>query len=480
MAYTTNTQPVAALRLDTKDTNWDNSTAGQDLASPNYFRQEINNRLTRSQSQPVYKDMGGLFPPPRTASPFRSMSPANTNDMEKGVYDVKASEMQHNPHAELISGVNPPLPFGQRIRHFTWAWYTLTMSTGGVATLISIQPHTFPGLITVGAVFYVLNLIFFALLCAMMLLRFAKYPGTLKESLKHEREGLFLGPFWLSVATIITGTQKYVIQAYEQGDGTRTWMQTSMLIAFYVYTICTFFSAVFQYTYLFNSLTYKLEKFMPSWLLPIFPIMLSGTIASVIASDQPIPARYGILFVGLGCQGLGFTVALIFYAHYIGRLMSVGLPCREHRGAMFIGVGPPSFTALAIIGMSNAIPLDLNLVDPSMAFYSGATIRVIAVIAACSLWVLALWFFCIALVAVLLSRPKLFHLGWWAMVFPNTGFTIATISIGNALKSEGLLYLGNSMTIGIVCMWVFVLSMNIRAVIVRDIMYPHMDEDVAD
>lgn len=475
MAYTTDSPPVPPLQLDSrKFANHDNSTAGQELSSPNYFRQEISNRMTRSQSSPVHNDVGGLFPPPR------SRSPADTIDMEKGAFAVKADDMQHDPHAKLISGVNPPLPFGQRLRHFTWAWYTLTMSTGGVATLISIQPHAFPGLITIGACFYVLNLIFFVLLCSMMLLRFAKYPGTLKESLMHEREGLFLGPFWLSVATIITGTQKYVIQAYEQGDGMRTWMQTSMLIAFYAYTICTFFSAVFQYSYLFNSIEYKLEKFMPSWLLPIFPIMLAGTIASVIAADQPIPARYSILFVGLGCQGLGFTVALIFYAHYIGRLMSVGLPCREHRGAMFIGVGPPSFTALAIIGMSNAIPLDLNLVDPSMAFYSGATIRVIAVIAACSLWVLALWFFCIALVAVLLSRPKLFHLGWWAMVFPNSGFTIATISIGNALKSEGMLYLGNGMTIGIVCMWCFVLFMNIRAVIVRDIMYPHMDEDVAD
>jgi C4-dicarboxylate transporter/malic acid transport protein len=355
------------------------------------------------------------------------------------------------------------------------------MSTGGLATLISVQPHAFKGLITIGAIFYILNLIIFTTICTLMLLRFVKYPSTLKESLKHEREGLFFGPFWLSVATIITGTQKYVVQSYEQGNGMRGWLTTSIAIAFWAYTICTFLVAVLQYSYLFNSLTYRLEKFMPSWLLPIFPIMLSGTIAAVIAADQPIGSRYPILFVGLACQGLGFTVAIIMYAHYIGRLMSAGLPNREHRTAMYIGVGPPSFTALALIGMANAIPLDLNLVNDSpLVFYSGSTIRAMATISAVSLWMLALWFFSIATVAVILAPPKLFHLGWWAIVFPNSGFCIATIQIGNAIRSEAMLYLGNVMTILVVSLWLFVFYMNIRAVVVRDIMYPHMDEDVAD
>lgn len=68
----------------------------------------------------------------------------------------------------------------------------------------------------------------------------------------------------------------------------------------------------------------------------------------------------------------------------------------------------------------------------------------------------------------------------WAMVFPNTGFVIATISIGNALKDETILYVGNVLTILVVCMWAFVLFLNVRAVIVADIMYPGRDEDIED
>jgi tellurite resistance protein TehA-like permease len=66
------------------------------------------------------------------------------------------------------------------------------------------------------------------------------------------------------------------------------------------------------------------------------------------------------------------------------------------------------------------------------------------------------------------------------MVFPNTGFVIATINIGNSLKDETILFVGNGLTVAVICMWVFVLYHNIRAVVVVDIMYPGRDEDVED
>ncbi|KAH3989339.1 hypothetical protein HBI56_096560 [Parastagonospora nodorum] len=372
----------------------------------------------------------------------------------------------------------PYLPFSERLRHFTWAWYTLTMATGGIATLISIQPHSFPGLITIGAVFFILNLIFFFGITGTMILRFTKFPGSFKASITHEREGLFLGPFFLSVATIITGTQKYIIQAYEVDHPNRSWAVTSIAVAFWAYTFMTFCLASFQYSFLFCCHTYKLTSFMPSWLLPVFPVMLAGTIASVIAQDQPVSSRMPILVAGLGCQGLGFTMAIIMYAHYIGRLMQVGYPGREHRGAMFIGVGPPSFTCLALIGMANALPDDFDLQGDGLV--DAKMLRTLAIVVALFLWVLAMWFFMITLVAVIHSWALYFHLGWWAMVFPNTGFVIATISIGNALQDETILFVGNGLTIAILCMWVYVLFNHVQAVIVGDIMYPMMDEDNAD
>jgi tellurite resistance protein TehA-like permease len=388
-------------RESTRTNTWVQTPAGPYPTDQGYFPGPVDANGYPVDFKGKEASAGNPFNDPPKPSPKEALQP--TVDVEKLKDDHDDAEghggwTYHSKIPHKKDPNQPYLPFGERLRHFTWANYTLTMATGGIATLISIQPHPFPGLLTIGAVFFIVNLVFFFGISGTMILRFTKFPGAFKASITHEREGLFLGPFFLSIATIITGTQKYIIQAYEVEHPNRSWAVTSIAVAFWTYTFVTFCLAVFQYSFLFCCHTYKLTSFMPSWLLPIFPIMLSGTIASVIAADQPVTTRMPILAAGLGCQGLGFTVAILMYAHYIGRLMQVGYPGREHRGAMFIGVGPPSFTCLALIGMANALPDDFDLQGDGLV--DAKLLRTMALVVALFLWVLAMWFFMITLVAV--------------------------------------------------------------------------------
>jgi tellurite resistance protein TehA-like permease len=414
----------------TRTNTWVQTPAGPFPAGQGYFPGPVD-----ANGYPV--DYKGNEPrpenpfgdPPQKPSPVETVTPVA--DPEKLKHEEGHGHDGWDYHTKIPHKKDPNqpyLPFGERLRHFTWAWYTLTMATGGISTLISIQPHPFPGLITIGAVFFIINLIFFFGITGTMVLRFTKFPGAFKASITHEREGLFLGPFFLSIATIITGTQKYIIQAYEADHPNRSWAVTSIAVAFWVYTFATFCLASFQYSFLFCAHTYKLTSFMPSWLLPVFPVMLAGTIASVIAQDQPVSARMPIIVAGLGCQGLGFTMAIIMYAHYIGRLMQVGYPGREHRGAMFIGVGPPSFTCLALIGMANALPDDLDIQGDGLL--DAHVLRTMALCVALFLWVLAMWFFMITLVAVSCNR--------------ETGTTTETN------KLSGLPFMGTILPLGLV------------------------------
>lgn len=143
-----------------------------------------------------------------------------------------------------------------------------------------------------------------------------------------------------------------------------------------------------------------------------------------------------------------------------------------------MNVGPPAFTALAFIGMSNGLP---DTFDREMdGFIDVHLIRTFAIIGAIFLWALSLWWFGIALIAVICSPPKYFHLGWWAMVFPNTGFILATISISNEFGNETVKWVTTAMSICLLATYLFVLYSHVRAVIVQDIMYPGRDEDVED
>ena len=369
----------------------------------------------------------------------------------------------------------PPLGLLERLRHFTWAWYTLTMSSGGLAVLIVNQPNTFPGLREIGLSIYIFNLALFAIVCSLMATRFCLY-GNLLDSLRHDREGLFFPTFWLSIATIVCGLDKYF------GTDPHEKFSLALEALFWVYCVCTLLTAVIQYSFVFTTHSYGLQTMMPSWILPAFPVMLSGTVASVIAENQPARAAIPIITAGVTFQGLGFSISFMMYAHYIGRLMESGLPGREHRPGMFICVGPPAFTALALVGMAKGFPAEISIIDDnsSEAMLDARVLQLLASATGAFLWALSLWVFCIAIIAVIRERPTAFHLNWWAMVFPNTGFTLATISLGNAFNSRGILGVGSAMTIAIVCMYLFVLVSHVRALVRKDIMYPGKDEDVSE
>jgi tellurite resistance protein TehA-like permease len=107
----------------------------------------------------------------------------------------------------------------------------------------------------------------------------------------------------------------------------------------------------------------------PAWILPIFPAMLAGTFASQISKTQPPQHQATILVAGITMQGLGWMVAFLMYAVYLTRLMQHGLPAANLRPGMFIPVGPPSFTGLALIGMSTSVPSDYGVfaANPGMA-----------------------------------------------------------------------------------------------------------------
>ncbi|EGY16485.1 hypothetical protein VD0002_g501 [Verticillium dahliae] len=408
----------------------------------------------------------------------RNMQPEYNNVtpvVEKGAGPPAPAAHGHDDHGGIdINDPNRPrYGLKKRLHHFTWAWYTLVMSTGGLSLLIFAQPFQFTGLRQIGLAVYIINILLFTGVTTMLLARFFLFPGDFTKSLTHEREGFFFPTFFLSCATLITSTQRYAIPL---DDDRLIW---GIQVAFWAYVIMTISLAIFQYSYVFSAHSFGLQTMMPTWILPIFPVMLSGTIASVIADTQPDISAVPIIVAGLTCQGLGMSVALLMYSHMVGRLMQAGLPNREHRPGLFMCVGPPSFTALALIGMAQGLPEGFDP-DGDGFLIDAGLIRTMALMSAIFLWALAAWWWGIAVAAVVQAPPVYFHLGWWAMVFPNTGFVLATISIANALGNDAVKSVATGLSIVLFLTYCMVLYSHTRAVIIQDIMYPGRDEDFND
>lgn len=251
----------------------------------------------------------------------------------------------------------------ERVHHFTWTWFTTVMSTSGIALVISQTPHRFHGLTVIGDIFFILSILLFVLFTAAITTRFILFPKAFISSLSHPTESLFFPAFWISIVSILSGMTVYGIPKTGQ------WFVVTMRVLFWVYTASTFVVAVGQYFFLFTGKPFTLQSFTPAWILPIFPIMLCGTLASLLGPSQPPEFSLPMLMAGITFQGLGILVSMLFYSIYLGGLMTNGLPTPNTRPGMFVAVSKiiPKFRtyALTLIGRttilySNCNPWDIQ------------------------------------------------------------------------------------------------------------------------
>ncbi|KXX77499.1 putative malic acid transport protein [Madurella mycetomatis] len=388
--------------------------------------------------------------------------------------------------------LQPSLPWRRRLLHFTFAWYTVTMSTSGIALTIAVVPHRFRGLSHLGLSIFLLDLVFFLCITLAIIARFVLYRPTLRRAFTRPSESLFVPTLFLSLAAILSNVDEY--GRLFLGAAAHARLATGFLpAAFWAYLSATFALSVVQYHLLFT--VRKTERRLtvggmtPAWILPILPVMLAGTVAAGCAAGLRGRRALAVLCAGLAAQGLGILVSVFFYATYLSRLMAFGLPAQ--RPGMFIAVGPPSFTCSALVAMAAEVPrvfaelgedgevegVMMGLTAEELEVLAGG-VKLLAIFAAMFLWGLSFWFFASATAAVVVGTPdRRFHLSWWSFVFPNVGLTLASMRMGTALGSRGLLWFSTAMTVLLFLVWTFVAFRCIRAVYKREIVWPGHDED---
>ncbi|KUM56382.1 hypothetical protein ACN42_g10836 [Penicillium freii] len=363
-----------------------------------------------------------------------------------------------------------------------WGWYTISMATGGLAVLLSRTPHQFTGLEVIGKIIYIFNLALFLAITTCMAVRFISRPIALKESFRDGNESYYAPTCLLAIATIILGAEGYGTSACGP------WLQVALRTAFWIYVAISTLSAILHNWYLYHLAMASQEPFPIARLLPSFPAMLFGTIASSIAANQPRDQAIPILIAGVTLQGFGFIMSLLICAEYQYFLAKHSLPERAKRPHMFIAVGPWSFTALALIGMAKegvkCFPSRYIILyaDPTstgnVTVSTGDVALVIASFFAIFVWAMAFFYLYIAAISVLASTrmfggpgAPLISVVYWGMVFPNTGFIIATISIGQVLQSPAILWVTSVLTVLQVIMWLGVGSATILAVARRQMLW---------
>lgn len=93
---------------------------------------------------------------------------------------------------------------------------------------------------------------------------------------------------------------------------------------------------------------------------------------------------------------------------------------------------------------------------------------------------LALWFFFVSVGAhwsCVGNDRMVFNMTWYSYVFPNTALITATFAIGKAFESPQIQIIGCIMTPALILVWCFVFGMMIRAIVLKQILWPQKGED---
>lgn len=367
---------------------------------------------------------------------------------------------------------------------------------------ISAVPFRFHGLYVLGCIFFLVNIVLFLFNVVMISCRFYLHPRTFRASFLHPTESLFIPAAIVSFGIILINISQYGVGH----AGVGRWLEQCMIVLFWLdcglavtfsiviyltmYVVVVFFLATFsnrqktnQRANRWSTTTFTISQMTPIWIFPAYPLLIIGPHAGNLAPKVSHPeTALSIILGGYIIQGIGFLVSLMIYAAFIYRLMTQKLPKESLRPGMFVSVGPSGFTISGIITMGQHLP---NVVSSEFMGGNGDLAGRVGMICAnfigLWLWGLALWFFFVSVGAhwSCAARGKMdFAMTWYSFVFPNTALTTATFAIARALDgNRAIQIVGCVMTVALVLMWLFVVVMNVRAVVVRQVLWPQKQED---
>ncbi|MCJ1419253.1 hypothetical protein MMC32_005607 [Xylographa parallela] len=362
----------------------------------------------------------------------------------------------------------------ERLRHFTWTFFTMTMATGGIANVIHAVPFRFSGIDTIGTIFFLFNLLLFLINVVLISFRFHVFPATFGASLSHPTESLFVPAAVVSFGTVLINISQYGL------NNVGPWLNTAVLVLFWIDVALAIISSTGIYLVIWSTQTFTIHQMTPIWIFPAYPMLIIGPHAAILSATLDQPRALEIIIGGFTVQGVGFLVSLTIYAAFIYRLMTQKLPMESTRPGMFVSVGPSAFTAGALINLAinteKALPADFMGNGPLVSMI----LRVVASWAALWLWGLAIWFFIVSVGAhwtCVRDGDLNFAMTWYSFIFPNTALVTATFAVGIAFESNTIQIIGCVMTCILIAAWFFVFGMMIRAIIHKQILWPQKGED---
>ncbi|KAF9227493.1 hypothetical protein BS17DRAFT_775605 [Gyrodon lividus] len=358
------------------------------------------------------------------------------------------------------------------VRHFTPAWFAVTMGTGSISILFHSFPYGADSQLmkTFTLVFFFLNLVLFVLFTAVSAARYILFPGIWNRMLRHPVQSLYLGTFPMGATPLLTVAIADIYNTYNFRG--RLFVYT--VWALWWLDVAISLLCCWGIMHIMKTRQeHSLESMTLVWLLPVVTLVVGastgGTIAPALMSYSPQNALLTVTFSAcMVTVGLAFTMMLLTI--YLFRTVIYGYPRGPAVLSAFFPLGPAGQGAYAILligsGFKSMLPLRYGEADGVLRTSStGETIEVICIVVAFALWVFGTMWMVFAFLSLWhsLRQGRIpFRLTFWSMIFPNGVYANCTLALATTFSSMFFRVWGAIYASGTLLLWTCIAVQTVR------------------
>ncbi|KAG1751530.1 voltage-dependent anion channel [Suillus paluster] len=360
------------------------------------------------------------------------------------------------------------------VRHFTPAWFAVTMGTGSIAILFHNFPYASGSPVMRGftLAFFFFNLVLFLLFSIITAARYIFFPGIWFNMIRHPVQSLYIGTFPMGATTLINIASTDIFQTY--GFGGKPFLYT--VWACWWINVAISLACCFGMIHIMISLQqHSLKSMTTIWLLPVVTLVVASSSGGVLVPAlQVYSPSYALLTATFSmCMVvIGLSLSLMLLTIYVLRLVVYGYPTGASILSVFLPVGPCGQAAYSFLRLGSAFRslLPLSYGDPGGVLRqpgTGATVEVICVVGALVLWSLASMWIVFAMLGLgyTLRRERIdFRLSFWGTVFPNGVYANLNFTLATTFSSAFFRIWGSIYAVGTLVLWVCIALPTIRMI----------------
>ncbi|KAI6113240.1 voltage-dependent anion channel [Pisolithus croceorrhizus] len=358
------------------------------------------------------------------------------------------------------------------IRHFTPAWFTITMGTGSIAVICHSFPYNTqsPVATYLALAFFFLDLALFLLFTAISLARYTLYPNIWHRMIHHPVQSLYLGTFPMGAATLLTVAISVFRETFDLGRP----LVYTVWVLWWVDVIILLLCFCGTLHMMQGCQKHSLESMTLRWLLPVVTLIVVSSAGGVIAPIISAYSTSGALITLTFCVcmvAVALPVVMMMLTIYLLRCMIYGYPQRSLILSSLFPLGPFGQSAYAILligsGLRSILPASFG--DTQGLFQSATTpvlVETVCVMIALTLWAFETMWLAFALLAVRHAIQRegrfSFELSFWGLIFPNGVYANITISLGSTFSSNFFRVCGAAYAIATLLLWLYVFVQTVR------------------